>query len=142
MKNLNPSIKHHLLVGLLISLWIFFFAFVIRPFDDGTINFQSWVLMSIGFSLITFICYGLLALIQKQVYQKKSKWNIRFEIASLFFFNLLNLISQRKSISTPDISNGETTFSVSSTEQASSADNLVSSSRATDQVVNVIEFSV
>ena len=38
--------------------------------------------------------------------------------------NLLDLISQRKSISTPDISNDETSFSVSSTEQASSADNL------------------
>jgi hypothetical protein len=52
--------------------------------------------------------------------------------------NLLNLISQRKSISTPDISNGESTFSVSSTEQASSAENLVSSSR--DQVVHVNKF--
>lgn len=51
--------------------------------------------------------------------------------------SLLNLISQRKSVSTPDISNGEPTFTVSSTEQASSADNLTSASRATDQVVHV-----
>jgi hypothetical protein len=92
MKNINPSIKHHLLVGLLISLWVFIFAFIIRPFDDGTINFQAWVLISIGFSLITFICYGVLAVIQKQVYQKKSKWNVSSEIASHIFFNLLNLI--------------------------------------------------
>jgi hypothetical protein len=49
----------------------------------------------------------------------------------------LNLISQRKSISTPDISNGQSTFSVSSTEQASSAENLVPSSRTSDQVVHV-----
>ena len=110
MKNLNPSIKHHLLVGLLISLWIFFFAFVIRPFDDGTINFQSWVLMSIGFSLITFLCYGLLALIQKQVYQKTSKWNIRFEIASLFFFNLLNLISVYAYYKSPILKGGYNFF--------------------------------
>ncbi|CAF1384645.1 unnamed protein product [Adineta steineri] len=53
--------------------------------------------------------------------------------------NLLNLISQRKSVSTPDISNGESTFTVSSTEQASSADNLVSSTRATDHVVQLMQ---
>lgn len=55
--------------------------------------------------------------------------------------NLLNLISQRKSVSTPDISNEQTTFSVSSTEQASSADNLIvsssGSSRTADPVVHV-----
>ena len=51
--------------------------------------------------------------------------------------NLLNLISQRKSVSTPDISNGQTPFSVSSTEQASSADNLLTSTRTSDQVVHV-----
>jgi len=55
--------------------------------------------------------------------------------------NLLNLISQRKSISTPDISNGQSRFSVSSTEQASSAENLVSSSRTTDHVVHVNQSS-
>ncbi len=51
--------------------------------------------------------------------------------------NLLNLISQRKSISTPDISNGQSRFSVSSTEQASSAESLVSSSRVTDHTIDV-----
>jgi hypothetical protein len=51
--------------------------------------------------------------------------------------NLLNLISQRKSISTPDISNDQSTFSVSSTEQASSAENLIPSSRTSEQVVHV-----
>jgi hypothetical protein len=51
--------------------------------------------------------------------------------------NLLNLISQRKSVSTPNISNGEPIFSVSSTEQASSAESLVSSSRVTDHTIDV-----
>jgi hypothetical protein len=49
----------------------------------------------------------------------------------------LNLISQRKSVSTPNISNGEPSFSVSSTEQASSAESLISSSRATDHTIDV-----
>lgn len=50
--------------------------------------------------------------------------------------NLLNLISQRKSVSTPDISNGQSTFSVSTSEQASSADNLA---RTSDQVVQLMQ---
>ncbi|CAF3339147.1 unnamed protein product [Rotaria socialis] len=53
--------------------------------------------------------------------------------------NLINLISQRKSVSTPDISNDETIFSVSSTEQASSADNLFPSSDSTDHIDDLME---
>lgn len=93
MKKLNPSIKHHLLIGIFISIWLFIFAFFIRPFDDGTISFKMWLLISVGFSLIAFLCYGLLAIIQKSIYQKISKWNIGFEIASLIFFHLLFSVS-------------------------------------------------
>jgi hypothetical protein len=93
MKKLNPSIKHHLLIGIFISIWLFIFAFFIRPFDDGTISFKMWLLISVGFSLIAFLCYGILAIIQKSMYQKVSKWNVGFEIVSLIFFYLLFSIS-------------------------------------------------
>jgi hypothetical protein len=93
MKKLNPSIKHHLLIGIFISVWLFIFAFFIRPFDDGTISFKMWLLISVGFSLIAFLCYGLLAIIQKSIYQKVSKWNVGFEIGSLIFFHLLFSVS-------------------------------------------------
>jgi len=93
MKKLNPSITHHLLIGIFISIWLFIFAFFIRPFDDGTISFKMWLFISIGFSLIAFLCYGLLAIIQKSIYQKFSKWNVGFEIVSLVFFHLLFLVS-------------------------------------------------
>ncbi|MBT2622576.1 LytTR family DNA-binding domain-containing protein [Chryseobacterium sp. ISL-6] len=93
MKKLNPSIKHHLLIGIFISTWLFVFAFFIRPFDDGTVSFKVWVIISIGFSVIAFFCYALLSVIQKSIYQKLSKWNIGFEIASLFFFQLLFWVS-------------------------------------------------
>jgi len=92
MNNLNPSIKHHLIIGGLLSIWIFIFAFIIKPFDDGTLNLKIWLLMSIGFSLGAFLSYGLLAIIQHRVYQKVIKWNVGFEITSLIFFSLLYLI--------------------------------------------------
>jgi hypothetical protein len=93
MKKLNPSINHHLLIGISISIWLFIFAFFIKPFDDGTISFKMWLLISVGFSFIAFLCYGLLAIIQKSIYQKVSKWNVSFEIGSLVFFQLLFLVS-------------------------------------------------
>lgn len=91
MKGLNPSIKHHLVVGLLIALWIFAFAFIIKPFDDGTLNFRSWFLISFGFSILAFFCYGVLAVLQKSIYKNISKWNLSLEIGSVFFFFLLYL---------------------------------------------------
>ncbi|NML69860.1 LytTR family transcriptional regulator [Chryseobacterium sp. RP-3-3] len=93
MKRLNPSIKHHLLIGILLGIWLFIFAFLIRPFDDGTISLKVWVLISTGFSLIAFLCYGVLAVIQKRIYYKRSEWNVGFEIMSLIFFQLFYAIS-------------------------------------------------
>ncbi|TDE41793.1 LytTR family transcriptional regulator [Flavobacterium rhamnosiphilum] len=106
MKKLNPSIKHHLLIGIFISIWLFIFAFFIKPFDDGTISFKMWLLISVGFSLIAFLCYGLLAIIQKSVYQKVSKWNVGFEIVSLVFFQLLFLVSTYSYYKSPVLNGG------------------------------------
>lgn len=92
MNQLNPSIKHHLLIGIFISIWLFTFAFFIRPFDDGTISLKNWIFISIGFSLIAFVCNSLLAIIQKWLYEKVSEWNIGYEIICLISFQLLFLV--------------------------------------------------
>ncbi|MFD1601303.1 LytTR family transcriptional regulator DNA-binding domain-containing protein [Flavobacterium artemisiae] len=92
MKELNPKIKYHLIVGLLIGLWLFVFAFIIKPFDDGTLNFKSWLLISLGFSLIAFVCYGVLSVLQKTIYDKVSNWSVTLEISSILFFYLIYLI--------------------------------------------------
>lgn len=92
MKKINPSIKHHLLIGIFISFWFFIFAYFIKPFDDGTISSKQWILISVGFSLIAFLCYGLIIIIQKNVYQKVLKWNIFFETIILLLFNFLFLM--------------------------------------------------
>lgn len=110
MKQLNTSIKHNLVVGLLIALWIFIFAFIIKPFDDGTINFRSWLLISLGFTVLAFLCYSVLAVVQKRVYEKTSKWNIKLEVVSLLFFYLIYLVSVYSYYKSP-ILNGGYSFS-------------------------------
>lgn len=92
MKQLNSSIKHNLIIGLLLSVWIFIFAFIIRPFDDGTVSFQAWFLISIGFSVLAFLCYAVLAFIQKSVYERIEKWSISLETVSILFFYIIYLI--------------------------------------------------
>lgn len=110
MYKLNPSIKHHLVIAILISLWLFVFAFVIRPFDDGTINFRAWFLISFGFSVMAFLCYGLLAFIQKNFYERTGKWSISLEITAIFLFHVLYLIGVFAFYKSP-ILNGGYTFS-------------------------------
>lgn len=110
MSNLNPSIKHHFIIGILISIWTFLFAFIIRPFDDGTLNFRLWFLISIGFSLMALFSYCLLAIIQKSVYLKLAKWNIRLEIVSLVFFYLVYLIGIYGYYKSPLIGGGYSFF--------------------------------
>lgn len=92
MNKLNPSIKHHLLIGVLISFWIFIFTFYIKPFDTG-IAYFDWNKISIGFSIIAFVCYGIVAILQKTVYNKLSKWNVGFEISAILSFHILNLVA-------------------------------------------------
>ena len=92
MEKINTSIKHHLLIGIFICFWFFIFAYFIKPFDDGTISSTQWLIISIGFSIIAFICYGIIAVIQKNIYQKVLKWNIIFEIMILLLFHFLFLV--------------------------------------------------
>jgi hypothetical protein len=110
MYKLNPSIKHHLVIAILISLWLFVFAFIIKPFDDGTINFRAWFLISFGFSVMAFVCYGLLAVIQKNFYKRIGKWNISLEITAIFLFHVLYLIGVFTFYKSP-VLNGGYTFS-------------------------------
>lgn len=93
MNKLNPSFKHHIFIGIFISLWVFVFTFYIRPFDSGTgLNFNLWwTYLSIGFGLIAFICYTLIVMFQGFVYKKIIKWNIGLEISTIFFFLFITL---------------------------------------------------
>jgi hypothetical protein len=111
MNKLNPSIKHHTFVGIFISLWIYIFSFYIKPFDSGDFGLDLWwKYLSIGFSLIAFISYFVIAMLQDSVYQKILKWNITLEICALIFFLLLNLFISYLYYKSPFL-NGIWTFS-------------------------------
>lgn len=92
MKVLNPSIKHHLIIGLLLCLWSFLFGFFVRPFEHGSMDLQVWIRVSLGFSLAAFLAYAVVSIYQKVIYQRLSKWNIYLEISTYILFYLMYTI--------------------------------------------------
>jgi hypothetical protein len=86
MYKLNPSIKHHLIIGVLTMVWGFVFAFFIRPFEHGYMNDTIWLRVSVGFSIAVFTSYGFVTIVQWLLYKKRSRWNLFFEIATYFVF--------------------------------------------------------
>lgn len=108
MNELNPSIRHHLLLGLLFALWGFLFMFIVRPFTDDTTGFLFWIRSSIGFNLIAFLGYALIAVFQKKIYDKLHKWSLSLEICTLLFFYILHTVGTFALYKSPFITGGYT----------------------------------
>ena len=98
------------MIAVLLSIWIFIFAFIIRPFDDGTLSLTVWVLMSFGFAAGAFVAYAIVAIIQNKVYLKITQWNLSLEIASLVLFLSLYLIITFTYYKSPILNGGYTFF--------------------------------
>lgn len=108
MNKLNPSIRYHLLVGLLFAVWGFLFMLMVRPFSDATTGFYFWIRSSIGFNVIAFLGYAIVAVIQKAVYDKLQKWSLSLEICTLLFFYILHTVGTFALYKSPFITGGYT----------------------------------
>ncbi len=106
MNKLNPSIRLHLLLGLLFALWGFLFMFIIRPFTDETTGFLFWIRSSIGFNLIAFLGYALIAVLQKSLYDKLKRWSFGLEVSTLLLFYVLHTVGTFALYKSPIINGG------------------------------------
>lgn len=86
MKQLNPSLKHHVVIGALLCLWSFLFAFFTRPFEHGTMDLNKWIYVSVGFSLASFISYLIVGVYQRIIFFKTMKWSTFFEISTYVLY--------------------------------------------------------
>ena len=92
MNKFNPSLKHHFLIGLMLGVWGFLFAWFTRPYEHGQMNQQIWINVSVGFSLFAFLCYILTAWIQNLLHEKIKRWNGYLEAGGyLLFFSLYSI---------------------------------------------------
>ncbi|WP_425390863.1 LytTR family DNA-binding domain-containing protein [Ekhidna sp.] len=108
MNKLNPSIKNHLLVGLLFAVWGFLFMWMIKPFSDDTTGLIFWIRSSVGFNVIAFFTYALIAVVQKAVYVKLKRWSIGLEISILLLFYILHTVGTFALYKSPLITGGYT----------------------------------
>ncbi|MEM6344591.1 MAG: LytTR family DNA-binding domain-containing protein [Bacteroidota bacterium] len=86
MRKLNASFKYHSRIAALLGAWSFLFAFFVRPFQHGTMDLAKWISVSLGYSLLAFLSYLLLAWLQKWLYEKRGDWNIVLEVFAYGLF--------------------------------------------------------
>jgi len=88
---LNPSFKHHVLIGIITSLWVFLFLFLTRPFKQYNLTLSHLFIIALGMGLIIFMCYLISIMLQSKIYNHYQKWSVQFESVILIFFSLLLL---------------------------------------------------
>ncbi len=90
---LNPSIKLHLIIGALLSIWSLLFTLSTRPYEHGEMDLRRWYEVAIGFSVIAFFSYAIISWIQKALFLKFKKWNFILEISIYIIFYSLYTIA-------------------------------------------------
>lgn len=89
---LNTTYKHHLIVGLIISIWLVGFLIIIRPFDIAELPFLARFQILPPYGVIAFVSYMILVPLQNWLFKIKQYWTVTFEICFLLAFNLTVLI--------------------------------------------------
>ncbi|WP_422107773.1 LytTR family transcriptional regulator DNA-binding domain-containing protein [Winogradskyella sp.] len=90
---LNTSIKHHSIVGLLISLWLVLFLILIAPFDISDLDFSERLQLLPPYGIICFLNYMLLILAQNAIFKRLGIWTLAFEVLFIIVFNLIQIIA-------------------------------------------------
>lgn len=78
-----------MIIGMLVAFWSFLFTFFSRPFEHGTMDLEKWILVSIGYSIIAFISYGMVSLYQYYLYSRLGRWGLPLELSVYLIFYLL-----------------------------------------------------
>lgn len=87
----DPSLKHHLLIGLSLSIWIFCFLYFTEPLDVNEFGDTEKLIYLPIYGLIGGICYSLFIPFQKFLYRKqKQRWTLILEIIFLSTFILIS----------------------------------------------------
>ena len=89
---LNPKIEHNIIIAFLLAIWAFLFGFFARPFEHGNMDLGVWIRVSLGFSLAAFFSYSVVAIYQKIIYNKISKWNVFLEISIYIVYYIIYTI--------------------------------------------------
>lgn len=88
----NTSIKTHSFIGALLSFFILFIIFFLKPFDTGTSNFAFKTFYFLGYGIIPLITYLVIHLISIFFYEKTITWKLYKEIIFCLTFTTISVI--------------------------------------------------
>lgn len=78
--------KYHLLLGLVLSIWLYAFLVLVGPFDAQDITLQIRTFLMIGYGLVFFVGYAVFIPIQNQIYRIHGKWKFAHEVVFVLVF--------------------------------------------------------
>lgn len=92
----DPLLKHHILIGLLLAVWIFIFLYFTEPLDVNEFNNDEKLLFLPGYGLLGGICYLMFLPFQYYLYKRtEHKWPLINEIIFLVFFSVISIVIAR-----------------------------------------------
>jgi len=88
----DPKLKHHVIIGLLLAIWIFVFLYFTEPLDVDEFGDTEKLIYLPGYGIIGGISYLLFLPLQyKLLAYKIKKWTIAKEIVFLLTYTIITL---------------------------------------------------
>ena len=92
----DPLLKHHLLIGLLLAIWIFVFLHFTEPLDVNEFDDKEKLIYLPGYGLVGGLCYLLFIPFQYLLHRKeKYQWTLLSEIIFLISFSVISITIAR-----------------------------------------------
>ncbi|MFY0630849.1 MAG: LytTR family transcriptional regulator [Flavobacteriaceae bacterium] len=84
----DPSIKHHAIIALGLSIWIFLFLYFTEPLDVNQLSDKEKLLYLPIYGLIGGFCYSIFIPVQVLLFKKRKQfWAVGSELLFLFIFS-------------------------------------------------------
>lgn len=84
--NLSTSIKKHLVIATIISLWLVIFLVLIAPFDTEDLSMPIRIRILPFYGVLSFTVYMFVVFIQNQFHRIYKTWNLMLEVSLLILF--------------------------------------------------------
>ncbi|MFP4846768.1 LytTR family DNA-binding domain-containing protein [Winogradskyella sp. PE311] len=92
----DPLLKHHLIIGLLLAIWIFVFLFFTEPLDVNEFNTNEKLVFLPGYGLLGGFCYLMFLPFQYYLYKRFNKnWTVFNEVLYLLIFSIVTIVIAR-----------------------------------------------
>jgi len=92
----DHSLKHHLLVGLALAIWIFMFLYFTEPLDVNQLPDSQKLLYLPVYGLIGAVCYSIMLPFQNYLYKRsQEQWSLKNEVLFNLVFVLFSFILAR-----------------------------------------------